>query len=530
MKYELEKSNNSKKLIIGVSILFCTIILVIGATTAFFTQSDNSELGNIVTTDIDGTLLYRDDYEENNLYNRQGLIPASLDVVLNTYKRVDTENKCLAQNNYAACSVYRFSIKNNSNVSQELIMNLNPTANSYNNLKYLFFELKDSNILQLSENPVPLENGKYDSIPLVENFTLTPNEERVYELVFYVENQNYAQDDAGKTFGAGISINSITTGAYVNKQYGTTCWNVDQTDPTKLISFNGILDDGSIDESCTGYVDVIETKDNVNYYSVTIPSTFGGNDIKTIGNMLLNVVSKDINGNIIGLNNNVNINEIIIQEGIEVIEDGNISTQTGAFIGIGGDMANQKPDPNRTLKITLPSTLTHIGASAFPFAALREITIPENVQELGDFSFHTTSNLTKVKLNNNLKTIGQSAFGYSNITTTADTPLIIPASVTTIKSNAFANNSKLTKVIFEDSENNPSYLNTIEDYAFSDCDLTYPETSPLLIPSSVEEIQEYGFYNDGVDSNTKLEAITFGGDTSKFSLSWYNSALTKLNP
>ena len=52
--------NNSKKLIIGVSILFCTIILIIGTTLAFFTQSDTKETGNIVTTNINGTLKFYD--------------------------------------------------------------------------------------------------------------------------------------------------------------------------------------------------------------------------------------------------------------------------------------------------------------------------------------------------------------------------------------------------------------------------------------------------------------------------------------
>ena len=60
-KFKLEKDNNSKKLIIGISILFCAVILIVGGTFAFLTQSDSKELGNIVTTDIDGTLLYNDE-------------------------------------------------------------------------------------------------------------------------------------------------------------------------------------------------------------------------------------------------------------------------------------------------------------------------------------------------------------------------------------------------------------------------------------------------------------------------------------
>ena len=43
MKYELN-TNNGKKLIIGLSILFCAVILIVGGSLAFFTQSDTKKL------------------------------------------------------------------------------------------------------------------------------------------------------------------------------------------------------------------------------------------------------------------------------------------------------------------------------------------------------------------------------------------------------------------------------------------------------------------------------------------------------
>ena len=52
MKEKEINTDNSKKLIIGVSILFCTVILIIGTTTAYFTQSDSEDTSNIVTTSI----------------------------------------------------------------------------------------------------------------------------------------------------------------------------------------------------------------------------------------------------------------------------------------------------------------------------------------------------------------------------------------------------------------------------------------------------------------------------------------------
>ena len=81
IKYVLNKNNNSKKLIIGVSILFCTVILIIGVTTAYFTQSDSEDIGNIVATDK-VTL----DYQDNDDYMLGELIPINEDDLENKVK------------------------------------------------------------------------------------------------------------------------------------------------------------------------------------------------------------------------------------------------------------------------------------------------------------------------------------------------------------------------------------------------------------------------------------------------------------
>ena len=71
-KFILNKDYNSKKLFIGVSILFCAVILIIGGTLAFFTQSDSKKMEDLLTADIRDTL----EYSDNKDYMRQGLIPA----------------------------------------------------------------------------------------------------------------------------------------------------------------------------------------------------------------------------------------------------------------------------------------------------------------------------------------------------------------------------------------------------------------------------------------------------------------------
>ena len=57
MEKELNTNNSNKRLIIGVSILFSAVILIIGATTAYFTQSDTKEMGNIVSININDTIV-----------------------------------------------------------------------------------------------------------------------------------------------------------------------------------------------------------------------------------------------------------------------------------------------------------------------------------------------------------------------------------------------------------------------------------------------------------------------------------------
>ena len=60
MNYNLQKFDNRKKLFIGISILFCTVILIIGGTLAYFAQSGMANTGNIITANINNTLEYND--------------------------------------------------------------------------------------------------------------------------------------------------------------------------------------------------------------------------------------------------------------------------------------------------------------------------------------------------------------------------------------------------------------------------------------------------------------------------------------
>ena len=166
-------NDNSKKIIMGVSILFCTIILIIGTTLAFFTQSDSESMSNIVATDINESL----DYHDNVDYIRSDLIPINESDLDKAYNK-DGEEKCKDDLGYNVCSIYQFTIYNNSDVSQSLIIDLIPKANSFHNLK---FNLKDVTNNKEIMNNVKLTYLSEGEINLLKNITLNGKSNNIYE-------------------------------------------------------------------------------------------------------------------------------------------------------------------------------------------------------------------------------------------------------------------------------------------------------------------------------------------------------------
>ena len=80
----------------------------------------------------------------------------------------------------------------------------------------------------------------------------------------------------------------------MEKNFGSNCWSTVDGNPTTLDTFDGInMDNGDVEEMCTGYVE----QDESGYYSINIPSNIGGQEITTLDNDLFNAVSSmDENG------------------------------------------------------------------------------------------------------------------------------------------------------------------------------------------------------------------------------------------
>lgn len=159
--------------------------------------------------------------------------------------------------------------------------------------------------------------------------------------------------------------------------------------------------------------------------------------------------------------------------------------------------------------IKLPNNLTSIGANAFDNCnGLKTIVFPPNLKTIDYGAFMYCTNLTSIKFNNKLKTIESDAFrgcySLSSIT--------IPGSVVTIKSRVFADCKNLAEATIGNG------IKTIESDAFENCknlitinlpsSLTYlsgfngcTNLSSILIPASVMTIGSSAFFDCSILNN-----------------------------
>ena len=194
--------------------------------------------------------------------------------------------------------------------------------------------------------------------------------------------------------------------------------------------------------------------------------------------------------------------------------------------------------------VSIPSTVTTIGAEAFRGTALSSVTIPQGVTSIGRYAFANAGKLTdggvpegSVTIPQGVTSIGLGAFqgsmievvfgGVSELTSIPSeafsgaflTSITIPKSVTTIDSMAFYS-SQLGSVIFEED----SQLTSINNRAFAETRIR-----TITIPNRVEEIYNLAFYKTSLTSvsipssvrviagsafmeSRSLTSVTFGGN------------------
>ena len=139
--------------------------------------------------------------------------------------------------------------------------------------------------------------------------------------------------------------------------------------------------------------------------------------------------------------------------------------------------------------VTIPDTVSLIGAKAFEGCKFSKIVIPDSVMSIGEQAF-ASSSLSEIRLSKSLESISAGCFMYCRDLTS----IIIPNTVTSIGYSAFQS-SGLTEIVI------PESVKIIRSCAFQFCF----NLSHVVIPPTVEEIEDGAF--EGVLKNNMTGII-----------------------
>ena len=165
-------------------------------------------------------------------------------------------------------------------------------------------------------------------------------------------------------------------------------------------------------------------------------------------------------------------------------------------------------------ELTLPATVRQIGTQAFSFCkGLEEVKIPEGVEEIGESAFVSCTALAAVTLPSTLTGLERAAFSSTALQTVQ-----LPEGITEVKDHLFARCEQLREVIL------PEGAKKVMSYAFEGCtaleEMHIPEGMELIgvgafedcstlrkltLPATVQSVSRYAFWN------TALEEVTYGG-------------------
>ena len=187
-----------------------------------------------------------------------------------------------------------------------------------------------------------------------------------------------------------------------------------------------------------------------------------------------------------------------------------------------GDMTTLLAYPStKTGHITLPDTVTSIGAGAFAGSAISGITLPAGLTVIPESLFANCVNLTSVTLPERVTVIGDNAFRNSGIT-----GITFGGYLTTIGNYAFSDCTALKEVNFRLGPNERLPL-TIGNYAFSGCtslksvDIPRRTRTQVVYVSSIQDAVAPGIGDYAFNGCTSLTHLTFGEDTAAEPLGSY---------
>jgi hypothetical protein len=150
-------------------------------------------------------------------------------------------------------------------------------------------------------------------------------------------------------------------------------------------------------------------------------------------------------------------------------------------------------------QVTIPSTVTSIGAGAFYGCGfLKNIDIPSGVVTVGEHTFEYCTALTSVSMSSTVQSIGEYAFMSCRSLLT----VTLPPNLVIVSKGLFSDCWKLGNVVI------PSSVTAIGDFSFAGCS----KLSNLLIPAKVASIGAGAFqYNQNLtEVNIPSSVISIG--------------------
>ena len=174
----------------------------------------------------------------------------------------------------------------------------------------------------------------------------------------------------------------------------------------------------------------------------------------------------------------------------------NFSSEAGVLFNKDKSSLLLFPAARGNAPYVVPSSVVTIRARAFLMdRSLTSITIPENVESIGDYAFFGAEKLASVTFSgtSRLTSIGALSFKQSNLES-----INIPASVTVIGAEAFAR-TPLRTITFDEG----SPITTIASSTFEHAE----SLTSITIPASVTSIGSYAFY-----AASQLANIVFLGN------------------
>ena len=178
---------------------------------------------------------------------------------------------------------------------------------------------------------------------------------------------------------------------------------------------------------------------------------------------------------------NINLTMKSVKAGQERSGDWEYSINKDGTISINGYLGNN-------LDINIPNNIdgkivTKLGDYAFSNSKIRKVVMPNTINELGDYCFESSHNLSEVVFSNDLTKISNNCFNGCCSLIAID----IPDNITEIGYNAFYG-TRLCQV------NLPKNLKVIRTEAFAEIG----NILSIAIPDSVNCIEENTFYNSDV--------------------------------